>query len=129
MLERAELMKFLYIFSSKLKNNIYKSIFDNNYVNLQPIKRKKINVGESTATTQVDTKEALSVYRNLKNGFDKNRKKTFKTKIVNSNQYINCDICGERIKIGTISLYSYHHNIIGHYDHVLNFVNTFCRSK
>jgi hypothetical protein len=54
---------------------------------------------------------------------EKKKKKLFKTKLLNKD-FVTCDICGERLKIGTLSLYSAQFNLRGHPDHVIDFIQT-----
>ncbi len=66
--------------------------------------------------------EAQSLFNRFKL-IDIRDKKLFKTKLLKNKEFIKCDLCGERIKIGTMSLYCCYFNIIGHYDHVIDFVH------
>lgn len=49
--------------------------------------------------------------------------KVFKTKIIKPKEFVKCDVCGERIKIDELSLYSPTINMGGHFNHILNFIN------
>ncbi len=40
------------------------------------------------------------------------------------NEYAKCDICGERIRVDELSLYSTTYNMGGHLEHIINFINT-----
>jgi hypothetical protein len=120
MLERAELIKFIYLISTKLQYNNLKFIFENAYVSLHPFKTKKSNdirfdsnINDMSFTEAGPNKFFMNSYKDPKN--------TFKTKIVGK-EFIKCDICGERAKIGTLTLYSYMHNIGGHWDHVIEYI-------
>jgi hypothetical protein len=115
MLERAELIKFIYLISTKLQYNNFKFIFENTYVSLHPFKTKKSH------DIKNDDNNNENIPKLYTNSF-KDPRKVFKTKLVGK-EFIKCDICGERIKIGTLSLYSYSHNIGGHSEHVLDYIN------
>lgn len=117
MLERAELIKFLYLISNKLKINNFKFIFENTYISLHPVKGRKNIVNNS------DVEEVDSLYNKFKQFNGNKTKKFFKTKLTNNICYV-CDICGERIKEGSLSLYSYYYSIRGHYDHIMDFLNS-----
>jgi hypothetical protein len=143
MMERAELIKFLYIFSLKLKNNTYKPIFETSLIQIHPTKKKKIEKSTSINSEreiynnhynnhQNNNNNNHNNYNNQTNHVPsnfyneqyKNKKKYFKTKLLNKNDYIVCDICGQRLKIGMLSVYAYNFNIVGHYEHVISFINT-----
>jgi hypothetical protein len=116
MLERAELIKFIYLISNKLQYNNFKFIFENAYVSLHPFKSKKCH-------DKYDTEGAFENGPHIKylNGH-KDPKNMFKTKLLGK-EFVKCDICGERVKIGTLSLYSYNNNIGGHAEHVIEYIN------
>lgn len=69
--------------------------------------------------------ESHSLYNRFKAIDEKSKKKIFKTKLLRTKEYCLCDICGERLKIGTLSLYSSYFNMKGHSEHVMDYINNF----
>jgi hypothetical protein len=117
MLERAELIKFIYLISSKLQYNNFKFIFENAYVSLHPFRSKKSHDNKYDIESTFENGPHIKYL----NGY-KDPKNMFKTKLIGK-EFIKCDICGERIKTGTLSLYSIIHNIGGHAEHVIEYIN------
>jgi hypothetical protein len=80
------------------------------------------------ATTN-STRENDSLYNRFKSLDDKTKKKIFKTKLLRNKEFCTCDVCGERIKIGSLSLYSSYFNMKGHSDHVMEFIQNTYRNQ
>jgi len=59
----------------------------------------------------------------MKNNEENEKERFFKSKIMNPNEFIKCDICCRRIKTDEMSLYSVFYNMVGHYDHIISFIN------
>lgn len=66
----------------------------------------------------------LSYVQASKNNEEIEKEKFFKTNIMKPNEYSKCDICGERIRVDELSLYSTTYNMGGHLEHIINFINT-----
>lgn len=66
----------------------------------------------------------LIYHQNIKPKEEKDKEKYFKTKILKPNEYSKCDICGERIKIDELSIYFHTYDIGGHYNHIIEFIES-----
>jgi hypothetical protein len=138
MIEKAELMKFLYLISSKLKLNsnhsyLYlinyielKSAIQNSCININPVSgtrpKRILSVAHEPSTIDNKDNRNETLYNKFKAYDETKQKRVFKTKLLNNNDNMKCDICGQRLKIGTFSLYSSYYNISGHYDHIINYI-------
>ena len=96
-----------------------KKTIENSYVSINPTSNTK-NKRFSTTITE-SPKNQTSQYSKLT--VENLKKKVFKTKLFRQTEFSNCDVCGERLKIGTLTLFSAYYNIKGHYDHVFDFIN------
>ena len=66
----------------------------------------------------------LAYIQAIKYNEENEKEKSFKTNIMKPNEFSKCDICGERIRIDELSLYSTTYNMGGHFDHIINFINS-----
>lgn len=129
--ERAELLKFLFLISSKLKINSiiiffkileFKTVIDRISINVNPI-TSKTKRGYSLHTPLENIQnEQQSFYYKFKHQNENEKHKIFKSKLTKIKEYSKCDVCGERLKIGSLSVHCTYYNISGHLDHVNEFI-------
>lgn len=73
-------------------------------------------------------READSLYNRFKTMDEKVKKKIFKTRLLKPKEYSVCDICGERLKIGTITILSPYFHVKGHIEHVNEHIQNMYKS-
>lgn len=88
----------------------------------QNLREREVSVKSSSNDSYYN--RFLAYIQTIKNNEENEKEKLFKTNIMKPNEYAKCDICGERIRVDELSLYSTTYNMGGHLEHIINFINT-----
>jgi len=86
-------------------------------------KVKRLYSNFSVTSSNVHKANIDSMYDRFLSYENGKKKKYFKTKLF-SNEKSTCDVCGERLKIGTMSFYSAQYNFRGHPEHITDHINS-----
>jgi hypothetical protein len=108
-----------------------KSTIENSYININPTIGKRVRKNSLPQQLSLDNgfNENESLYTKFLKNVERKKKKYFKTKLLNPMENVKCEVCGERLKIGTISLFSTQYNIGGHLNHVIDYINNQTNNK